>query len=560
MKTLLWLFSILFKKLILKRAFPILILSVLFSCNFSKKPKGENTIHIPKKSNILWLVTEDMGQYLPSFGDNTVLTPNLSRLANEGIRYPNVFSPSGVCAPSRAAIVTGMYPSSIGANHMRTTSYTEVTGLPKYEAVPPPEVKMFSELLRKQGYYCTNNAKNDYQFKAPVTGWDQNGKKAHWKNRAQGQPFFSIFNFNVTHESGLFEPYERAIAIPEDIEFRIPPYLPDTKTVRRDLWKMYNNIALMDQQIGKVLKELEDDGLLENTIVFFYSDHGGPLPRQKRLVYDSGLKVPMIIRFPNKIYAGTQDDQLISFVDFAPTVLALSGQVPPDYLQGQAFIGEKQIKRDYIHAASDRFDGFTDAIRAVRDSRFKYIRNYQTEQGYYLPVTYRERIPTMKELIKLRGEGSLNEVQSQWFREKKSKEELFDCLNDPHEINNLANQAEYQNKLIELRNEMDRWLTEINDQPNLPERDLINKLWENKLEKPKTTTPVVSITEGEITIECGTKGASIGYRIVNENASPSAPYQVYTVPFKIEKGNHLEIIAHRIGFEASNPIKYISKF
>ena len=552
--------SILFKKLILKRAVPILILSVLFSCKFSKKPRGENTIPIPKKPNILWLVTEDMGQYLPSFGDNTVLTPNLSRLANEGIRYPNVFSPSGVCAPSRAAIATGMYPSSIGANHMRTTSYTEVTGLPKYEAVPPPEVKMFSELLRKQGYYCTNNAKNDYQFKAPVTGWDQNGKKAHWKNRAQGQPFFSIFNFNVTHESGLFEPYERAIAIPENIEFSIPPYLPDTRTVRRDLWKMYNNIALMDQQIGKVLKELEEGGLLKNTIVFFYSDHGGPLPRQKRLVYDSGLKVPMIIRFPNKINAGTQDDQLISFVDFAPTVLALSGQVPPNYLQGQTFIGEKQIKRKYIHAASDRFDGFTDAIRAVRDRRFKYIRNYRTEQGYYLPVSYREQIPTMKELIKLRDEGSLNEVQSQWFREKKPKEELFDCLKDPHEINNLANQTEYQNKLIELRSEMDRWLNEIDDQPNLPERELINQLWGNKKEKPKTTTPVVSVTQGKITIECETKGASIGYRTISENASPSAPYKVYTVPFKNENGNHLEIITHRIGFEASNPIKYISKF
>ena len=552
--------SILFKKLFLNRTVSILILSLLFSCKFSKKPIDDNTTPIPKTTNILWLVTEDMGQYLPSFGDNTVLTPNLNRLAAEGIKYPNVFSPSGVCAPSRAAISTGMYPSSIGANHMRTTSYTEVTGLPKYEAIPPPEVKMFSELLRKQGYYCTNNAKNDYQFKAPVTSWDQNGKKAHWKNRAQGQPFFSIFNFNVTHESGLFEPYERAIAIPENIEFSIPPYLPDTRTVRRDLWKMYNNIALMDQQIGKVLKELEEGGLLENTIVFFYSDHGGPLPRQKRLVYDSGLKVPMIIRFPNKINAGTQDDQLISFVDFAPTVLALSGQVPPNYLQGQTFIEKKQIKRKYIHAASDRFDGFTDVIRAVRDRRFKYIRNYRTEQGYYLPVSYREQIPTMKELIKLRDEGSLNEVQSQWFREKKPKEELFDCLKDPHEINNLANQTKYQNKLIELRSEMDRWLNEIDDQPNLPERELINQLWGNKKEKPKTTTPVVSVTQGEITIECETKGASIGYRIIGENASPSAPYKVYTVPFKNENGNHLEIIAHRIGFEASNPIKYASKF
>jgi N-sulfoglucosamine sulfohydrolase len=180
--------SILFKKLFLNRTVSILILSLLFSCKFSKKPIDDNTTPIPKTTNILWLVTEDMGQYLPSFGDNTVLTPNLNRLAAEGIKYPNVFSPSGVCAPSRAAISTGMYPSSIGANHMRTTSYTEVTGLPKYEAIPPPEVKMFSELLRKQGYYCTNNAKNDYQFKAPVTSWDQNGKKAHWKNRAQGNP------------------------------------------------------------------------------------------------------------------------------------------------------------------------------------------------------------------------------------------------------------------------------------------------------------------------------------------------------------------------------------
>jgi len=268
----------------------------------------------------------------------------------------------------------------------------------------------------------------------------------------------------------------------------------------------------------------------------------------------------MIIRFPNKINAGTQDDQLISFVDFAPTVLALSGQVPPNYLQGQTFIEKKQIKRKYIHAASDRFDGFTDVIRAVRDRRFKYIRNYRTEQGYYLPVSYREQIPTMKELIKLRDEGSLNEVQSQWFREKKPKEELFDCLKDPHEINNLANQTKYQNKLIELRSEMDRWLNEIDDQPNLPERELINQLWGNKKEKPKTTTPVVSVTQGEITIECETKGASIGYRIIGENASPSAPYKVYTVPFKNENGNQLEIIAHRIGFEASNPIKYASKF
>ena len=152
------------------------------------------------------------------------------------------------------------------------------------------------------------------------------------------------------------------------------------------MWKLYNNIAEMDQQVGAVLKQLEDDGLLENTIIFFYGDHGGPLPREKRLIYDSGLNTPMIIRFPDKKRAGTRDDQLTSFVDLAPTLLSLAGIQLPDYMPGLAFLGEHRAaeKRTYIHAAADRFDGFTDAIRAVRDKRFKYIRNYRPEQGYYL--------------------------------------------------------------------------------------------------------------------------------------------------------------------------------
>ncbi|MFK8060147.1 MAG: sulfatase-like hydrolase/transferase [Polaribacter sp.] len=556
---------------------------VFCSCQTTKKETQKNT---QKPLNILWLVTEDMGAYIPPFGDNTVATPNLTRLANEGVIFSNLYSTSGVCAPSRAAIATGMYPSSIGANHMRTTSYSEVTGVPKYDAVPPSEVKMISELMRMNGYYCTNNYKQDYQFKTPVTAWDESSPYAHWRNRAKDQPFFAVVNFTETHESGLFEPYgfreietrhyksgdrnykwkgfgkshaknrmteaETPVHIPKDTKFKVPPYLVDNDVTQRDLWKMYNNIAEMDKQVGAVLKQLEDDGLLENTIIMFYGDHGGPLPREKRLIYDSGLNTPMIIRFPEKMNAGTKFNQLISFVDFAPTLLSLINKKPKQYMQGQAFLGKQQTEkpRKYIYAAADRFDGFTDVIRAVKDKQFKYIRNYRPEQGYYLPITYREKIPSMQELLKLNNEGKLNDIQKQWFREKKQKEELFDCINDPFELNNLADNPKYKNKLTELSAEMDRWLTQIGDNPSLPEKELVAKLWNGKENKPKTAAPKVIFTDGKATISSATKGASIGYKI-----NPKAiSWQIYTEPITLETNQTLLVKSHRIGYESSEVV------
>lgn len=539
----------------------------------------------PFRPHILWLVTEDMSPYIPPFGDSTISTPNLSRLASEGIRYPNLFSPSGVCAPSRAAIATGMYPSGIGANHMRTTSYTEVTGLPKYEAVPPPEVRMMSEVLRRNGYYCTNNSKKDYQFQDPLTAWDESSNYAHFRNRKPGRPFFSIFNFTVTHESGLFEPYgfrkmeqrhyrsgdrdysieggwmgrlseeDTPVHVPKDLDFPIPPYLPNTETVRRDMWKVYNNIAEMDRQVGAILDQLEADGLLDSTIIFFYADHGGPLPRQKRLIYDSGLNSPMIIRFPNKWGAGRIDSQLVSFIDFAPTVFSLAGIKPPDYLDGQAFLGPYKApeERSYIHAAADRFDGFTDAIRAVRDHRFKYVRNYRPEQAYYLPVSYREQIPSMQELLKMNEEGTLNEYQRQWFRTRKPEEELFDCINDPHELDNLAENEAYREKLEALRAEMDRWLLAIGDQPNLPEKELIQQLWNGKDEQPLTALPEYDLMQGKVSLSCPTEGASIGYQILVDEKKPDS-WSVYTAPFSIPAGSRAVVVAHRIGFKPSEAV------
>lgn len=535
--------------------------------------------------NILWLIAEDMSPYLASYGDSTVHTPNLDRLAAEGVRYSNVYSPSGVCAPSRAAIATGMYPSSIGANHMRTNSHTDITGLPPYESVPPAEVKMFNELLRSKGYYCTNNSKEDYQFTVPITAWDANGPFAHWRNRGTGQSFFSVFSFMTTHESGLFEPYgvlrnesrfyqagdtsiklvhpyaktvegEAPIHISLDTDFPIPPYLPDNDIIRRDLWKVYNNIVEMDKQVGAILEQLESDGLLEETIIFFFADHGGPLPRQKRLIYDSGLRVPMMVRFPNKLNAGTIDEQLVSFIDFAPTVLQLANVALPGYLQGQSFMGDKNSERKYIHAAADRFDGFTDVIRAVRDQRFKYIRNYRTDQGYYLPISFRERIPSMQELLKLRDVGKLDKNQALWFREKKEREELYDCMNDPHELNNLADQAQYEEKLEELRKEMDRWLERIGDQPGLAEEDLITQLWQGESEQPITAEPQVTKKDGKLRLNCETEGASIGYRLKGQK---DGSWNIYIAPLEVENGLNLEFQAHRIGFKPSKIVSFVGE-
>lgn len=550
-----------------------------------------STHKLTQKPNILWLVLEDMSPILAEYGDQTVKTPAISKLAKEGVMYTNVYSTSGVCAPSRAGLALGMYPSSIGANHMRTASYTEVTGLPKYGAVPPPEAKMLSQYMREHGYYTTNNYKTDYQFQAPKNAWDDSGIYAHWRNRPDNKPFFAVVNFTTTHESGLFEPYgfrhiesrhyfaddtariaklpttamdktsevDTPVYLPKDANFPIPPYLPDTPLVRRDLWKMYNNLAEADRQIGAVLEQLKQDGLMDDTIIFFYSDHGGPLPRQKRLIYDSGLKVPLIIRYPRAQQAGRVDNQLVSFVDFAPTTMKLAGVETPKHMHGRDFIQNGLQQRDYIHAAADRFDGFTDSIRAVKNKRFKYIRNYRPQQGYYLPVAYREKIPTMQELLRLRNEEKLTDAQAQWFRVSKNVNELFDTIKDPHELNDLAGDPAYAEEMKKLSQEMDRWLLQIGDNPNLPEKQLIQQLWNGQDSKPKTVNPRIQLSDGFTILSSATKGASISYKIIIDSYEPPS-WQLYQQPISVPEGATIKVVAHRIGYIPSVTNSAIAKY
>jgi len=514
-----------------------------------------------ERPNILWVTVEDMSPRLASYGDETVSTPRLDRLAAEGVRYTRAFGVYGVCAPNRHALILGMYPTSTGAMAMRTWKRTsaldqitdpELLAIPTYEATPPPEARCFPEYLRGAGYFCTNNAKTDYQFQDPVTAWDESGAEAHWRHRPRADmPFFSVFNFTVTHESGTFEPRSPAVTDPAAVT--LPPYYPDTPIVRRDIARHYDNIVAMDAMVGRVLDELAEDGLAERTIVFFFSDHGDGLPRMKRWVYDSGLHVPMFVRFPDEAAAGTTNDELVSFVDFAPTVLSLAGVPVPAHMQGQAFLGaQKAAPRAYLYAARDRMDPAPETIRAVRDGRFKYIRNYRPDLPYFGFIPYRDRAGVMQEILRLTAAGALGPDQWQLWSQTKPLEELYDTEADPHEIHNLASDPEHFEKLAELRHAHLTWTEETGDLGHITEAELIRRLWPPDGVQPTTADPVIASDAGEggrrlVRIRCDSPGASIVHRL-----EETGRWHLYIGPFEAPPGATVWSQANRLGWKHSS--------
>jgi N-sulfoglucosamine sulfohydrolase len=508
--------------------------------------------------NIIWISCEDMSAHLSCYGDSTISTPNIDRLAREGILYTHAFTTAGVCAPSRNAIITGRYQTSNGAHNMRTLYNTmpEKTGLPtSYSVVMPENVKAFPEYLRAAGYYCTNNEKTDYQFEAPPTVWDESGKAAHWRNRNGDQPFFAVFNNVITHESQVWARKENPLRVdPEKI--KVPPYYPDTKTVRQDMAVFYSNIKEMDDWVGQILKQLEEDQLLEKTIIFFWSDHGDGLPFAKREIYDRGIRVPLIVRIPGDANTGRQDNQLISMIDLAPTVLSMAGIPPPASMQGMAFHGKykSRKKREYIFAARDRMDSETDRVRAIRDRRFKYIRNFFPEKPLYQDIAYRLQQPMMREILKLREDRQLNALQMKWFVTPKPRDELYDTYTDPLEFNNLAEQPAYAIILKKLSNEMDNWLTSTNDLDAIEEKKLVSQMWNGSDKPPQTSSPVAVVKKNILTIGCATPGASLGYKVLMNGEPESPAWTVYTQPVQIKKGGKLKIIAQRIGYTKSDEV------
>jgi uncharacterized protein (TIGR02145 family) len=506
-----------------------------------------------RRPNILCITCEDISARLGSYGDTVALTPVLDRLARDGVRFTRMFSVSGVCAPSRSALITGMYPSGIGTNHMRV-SHKGVPGVQPYEAVPPAYVRPYTEYLRAAGYYTTNNSKTDYQFKTPITAWDENGREAHWKNRPEGMPFFSIFNSTTTHESQVWDRTNDPVVIPPE-RVLLPPYYPDTLKVRWDVARVHSNVAVMDREVGELLAELEEAGIADDTIVIWYSDHGGPMPRQKRLILDSGLHVPFMMRFPDGSHSGTVDDNLVSFVDIPATILSLAGVKVPEYMQGRPFWGEQKTPpREYIYAARDRLDAQYDASRAVRDKRFKYIRNFKPEGSAYLDVKYRTQMGIMQELLRLRDEGSLDPVQARWFRQPMETEELYDTVADPHEVHDLARDPAWAGEVERMGGALEEWMERIGDDPLRPETDLVESMWPGGVQ-PKTAVPSVSWTDGKVEIECPTEGAAIAYQIDGQGYRPDH-WLLYTGPFETRSGSAVSATAIRVGFAQSGTVEF----
>ncbi|MFT4152913.1 sulfatase [Parafilimonas sp.] len=467
--------------------------------------------------NIVWITCEDISPFIGCYGDKTVKTPNIDQLAREGVRYTNVYTTAGVCAPSRSAIITGMYQTSIGTQHMRTLFPAETAkriGIPAYSAVIPDYVKCFPEYLRRAGYYCTNNEKQDYQFIPPVTVWDENSLAASYRNRPKEKPFFSVFNLAVTHESQLYMREKDSLFV-DPSSVKVPPFYPDTKTVRRCIARNYTNIEIMDAQVGEIIRGLKEDGLYNNTIIFFFSDHGGALPWYKRELLERGIHIPLIIHFPGGANAGTSNDDLISAVDFAPTILSLAGIPVPAYMQGQAFLGEQKNKtpRKYVFAGRDRMDTEYDRVRAVKDKQFEYLYNFEPAKPHYQNIEYRLSIPMMKEIIALRDSGQLDSIPMTWF-DTKPVEELYDVKNDPDELHNLAADPAYRHKREELKGALMSWLNNTGDMGAMPEKEMLANWWKHDTTPPLTDPPLITAAGAGVTISCATRGASVGYRII----------------------------------------------
>ena len=489
-----------------------------------------------ERPNILLFVAEDLSARIGAFGDPVARTPHLDRLAREGVRYPNTFTTAGVCAPSRAALVTGVHQISIGAQHMRTSS-RPAGG---YTSVPPPEIKAFPELLRAAGYYTFVSQKLDYQFSGvfngsgPFTIWDAEGVEG-WEGRPAGAPFFGMINLQETHESGVFQPlgawphsgmhllmqliraYQYGFSPPTDATdpalVALPPYYPDTPPLRQDLARHYDNIARMDAHVGEVLARLEADGLADSTIVVWTTDHGDGLPRAKRELYDSGIQVPMIIRWPEALRPaglalGGVEERLVSLVDLAPTILAWAGVEPPTWLHGRRLGGEA---RRYVYASRDRIDEVPDRQRSVRDARFKYIRSWYPEQPGGHRLAFRDNLDGMRELWSLRDAGQLDAAQSRWF-EPPGRERLFDLEQDPHELRDVSADPARGADLARMREALDTWLDGVGDASEQPEGVMVASFWPGG-EQPVTPAPSLEVDSGRVVIRATEPGASLGYRL-----------------------------------------------
>ena len=421
----------------------------------------------PERPNILWLVSEDNDTFHGCYGDKTAQTPTIDKLAREGVLYEYCFT-CPVCAPSRFNIISGMSPATCGpAEHMRAQGNI------------PAWLRGFPALLREAGYFTSNNAKTDYNSPISIKdAWTEQGKKAHWRgNKDKTRPFFSVFNHEITHENCLFPEKE----LPFDFEpvkaadVRIPAYQPDTPEIRADWARYYNHMRLLDGQIAAKLRDLEKDGQAENTIVFYYGDNGGVLPRSKRFLQESGVHVPLIVYYPPKwrhlapAAPGSRLSDPVHFVDFAPTVLSLAGVKIPEYMQGRAMAGSaKAAPNEFVFTTRDRMDSCYDMMRGVAGSRFLYIRNFRPDLPYVQRLEYMFQARGYQSWAREAAAGRLTAATAQFWGTKPS-EELYDMLSDPDSVRNLASVPAHRATLEKMRTALHGQTLRIKDNGLLPE-------------------------------------------------------------------------------------------
>jgi len=419
---------------------------------------------IASKPNILWITCEDISPYLGCYGCEEAHTPNLDKLAECGVRYTHAYANAPVCAVARSTLITGMYATTTGTHHMRCSVQL------------PPSIPAYSRLLREAGYYCTNNSKKDYNsnLSADSTLWDESNGKAHWRNRKPGQPFLAVFNLTVTHESRVGRSQAKTRVDPKDV--KLPPYHPDLPEIRKDWACLHDLITAMDSQAGSRIQELENDGLDDNTIIFFYSDHGGNLSRAKCFIYNTGTQVPLIVSVPEKwqhlapAQPGQVSDRLVSFVDFPKTVLSLAGAEIPELMQGRIFMGEnKDDAPQTVSFYRDRQDEVHDFSRAITDGKYYYIHNFMPHRprGRDFCYTY-QRQASRRAWQKHFEDGKCNAVQSQFYNPKPVIQ-LFDTDSDPWQVNNLADEQSHREHATRLAACLDEWMIRTRDTGLIPE-------------------------------------------------------------------------------------------
>ena len=420
---------------LLKRTTVVLFAGIVFSCT-EKAPE--------QKPNIVWIMMEDWGYQLSCYGEAGVFTPNIDKVAAEGIKYTNSFCTAPVCSPSRSAMITGFHQNYIGANQHRTA---------KEDKKPLPYgIKPITHLLEEAGYFTCfmANRKTDFNFilnKDPYQGKD-------WSERAEGQPFYAQLTFGGTHRKWNRDPEN-----PIDIsEVNLPPYYPQSDLAKRDWANGLESAQMVDKQIGEVLQRLEDEGLAENTVVFIIGDNGRCMPRGKQFLYDGGIQVPIIVRWPAKIKPGQVNENLVTTIDISKTILDVAGVTPQHPLHGKNLFDGSTENRKYIFAARDKMDDTHDAMRTVRSKEFKLIHNLMPERAYCQFNRYTETsYPVLAELTVLNMNTELFPEQAAFMAPSKPEFELFDLKNDPYEINNLADDPNYAEIKAELLQELNNW-------------------------------------------------------------------------------------------------------